>query len=89
MTNKQYVLKLSSQSQITLPSQLRRELRLKPGARVTIEVTGQNSLKITDRLPIEQYFGTLPNLWTDGQDAAEYTRKLRDSMQPKLSDNHD
>jgi|GEM_PF-4862715 glycogen debranching enzyme len=39
---------------------------------------------VSGKLPVGQNFGVLANTWTEnGQDAAEYTRKLRDEMQPK------
>ncbi len=85
MKNTSYTLKVSSQSQVTLPRGLREQLRLRPGSRVTITVTDDGNLQLSDKLPIEKHFGTLPNVWTkQGQDAADYTRTLRDSMQPKL-----
>jgi AbrB family looped-hinge helix DNA binding protein len=83
--NTSYTLKVSSQSQVTLPKGLREQLRLQPGSRITIRVADDGNLQLSDKLPIEKHFGSLPNAWTThGQDAAEYTRKLRDSMQPKL-----
>ncbi|HVA11514.1 MAG TPA: AbrB/MazE/SpoVT family DNA-binding domain-containing protein [Candidatus Dormibacteraeota bacterium] len=85
MKSTSYTLKVSSQSQVTLPRRLREQLRLQPGSRVNVIVADDGSLQISGKLPIEKYFGTLPGVWTKhGQDAAEYTRKLRDSMQPKL-----
>jgi AbrB family looped-hinge helix DNA binding protein len=79
-----YTLKVSSQSQVTLPRDLREQLQLKPGSRITVTVTDDGNLKISEKLPIEKHFGALPNLWTNrGQDAADYTRTLRDSMQPR------
>jgi hypothetical protein len=34
-------------------------------------------------LPVERHFGTMPGLWTrQGEDAADYGRQLRNSMQP-------
>ncbi len=85
MKNTSYTLKVSSQSQVTLPRNLREQLNLKPGSRITVTVTDDGDLKISEKLPIERRFGTLPGLWTNrGQDAAEYTRTLRDSMQPRL-----
>jgi AbrB family looped-hinge helix DNA binding protein len=84
MKNTSYTLKVSSQSQVTLPRDLREELQLRPGSRITVTVTDDGNLKISEKLPIEKHFGALPNLWTNrGQDAAEYTRTLRDSMQPR------
>ncbi len=79
------MLKVSSQSQVTLPRGLREQLRLRPGSRVTITVADDGNLQLSEKLPIEKHFGSLPNAWTKhGQDAADYTRTLRDSMQPKL-----
>ncbi len=80
-----YTLKVSSQSQVTLPKELRERLKLHPGSRLTVVVSKENELKLTGQLPIEKHFGSLSGLWTTrNQDAAEYTRKLRDSMQPEL-----
>ena len=85
MKNTSYTLKVSSQSQVTLPRGLREQLRLRPGSRVTVTVADNGTLQLSDKLPIEKHFGTLPNAWTEnGQDAAEYTRTLRNSMQPTL-----
>lgn len=85
MNNPTYTLKISPQGQLTLPRDLREQLRLQPGSRIVVVVTDEGSLKVSRKLPIEKYFGTLAGAWTDkGQDAAEYTRQLRDSMQPKL-----
>ncbi|MGH7195736.1 MAG: AbrB/MazE/SpoVT family DNA-binding domain-containing protein [Candidatus Saccharimonadales bacterium] len=81
--NTSYTLKLSGQSQLTLPKKLRDELHLVPGARITVIVTDDNNLRLSDKLPIDKHFGALPGAWTDHkQDAAEYSRSLRDSMQP-------
>jgi AbrB family looped-hinge helix DNA binding protein len=85
MKNASYTLKVSSQSQVTLPRGLREQLQLQPGSRVTVTLADNGSLQLTGKLPIEKHFGTMPNLWTiKNQDAAEYTRTLRNSMQPKL-----
>jgi AbrB family looped-hinge helix DNA binding protein len=84
MKNTSYTLKVSSQSQVTLPRDLREQLNLKPGSRITVTVTDDGGVKVSEKLPIERRFGSLPGLWTTrGQDAAEYTRTLRDSMQPR------
>lgn len=84
MKNTSYTLKVSSQSQVTLPRSLREQLQLQPGSRVTVTLIENGNLQLTGKLPIEKHFGTLPNLWTTkSQDAAEYTRTLRNSMQPK------
>lgn len=85
MYNTTYTLKLSPQSQLTLPKNLRQQLRLKPGSRVTVVVSNDGKLKLDGKLPIQEHFGTLANTWTaDDQDAAEYTRALRNSMQPDI-----
>ncbi|HVC36187.1 MAG TPA: AbrB/MazE/SpoVT family DNA-binding domain-containing protein [Candidatus Dormibacteraeota bacterium] len=86
MQNSSYTLKVSSQSQVTLPRDLRERLKLRPGSRITIMVTENGNLKLSDKLPIEKHFGTLSGTWTtQGQDVASYTRTLRNSMQPKLT----
>lgn len=80
-----YTLRLSPQGQLTLPRELRNQLHLKPGSRIAVVVADDGSLRISSKLPIEKHFGTMPNVWTaKGQDAAKYTRELRNSMQPKL-----
>jgi AbrB family looped-hinge helix DNA binding protein len=85
MKNSSYTLKVSPQSQVTLPKGLRERLHLKPGSRVVVTVVEGGNLRVSGKLPVEKYFGTLPQLWTsDGQDAADFTRELRNSMQPKL-----
>jgi hypothetical protein len=41
------------------------------------------SVRSAGELPIEKHFGTMPGLWTRrGEDAADYGRQLRNSMQP-------
>jgi AbrB family looped-hinge helix DNA binding protein len=86
MSETSYVLKLSSQSQVTLPRELRERLKLRPGSRLTVLVSDNNKLHISDMLPIKKHFGSLPGAWTNqSEDAAIYARNLRDSMQPKLN----
>jgi AbrB family looped-hinge helix DNA binding protein len=83
MSETTYILKLSSQSQVTLPRELRERLKIQPGSRLTVLVSEDNELRLSSKLPIKKHFGSLPGMWTGGdKDAAEYTRTLRDSMQP-------
>lgn len=85
MNSKSYTLKISSQSQITIPKNLREQLQLQPGSRIVLSVADSGELRISGKLPIEEHFGSLQNTWTaTGEDAAVYIRKLRDSMQPKV-----
>ncbi len=82
---KSYTAKISPQGQITLPVSLRKQLNLETSQYVMLYIDSENKIKVSGELPIEKHFGTLKNAWTKpGQDAAEYARKLRDSMQPKL-----
>jgi AbrB family looped-hinge helix DNA binding protein len=84
MNDALYTLKISSQGQLTLPRDLRERLHLQPGSRITVAVT-DGGLRISSKPPIAKHFGTMPGLWTaNGQDAADYTRDLRNAMQPKL-----
>jgi AbrB family looped-hinge helix DNA binding protein len=84
MNGQTYTLKISPQGQLTLPRSLREQLRVHPGSRIAVAVTNNGNMKVSGKSPIEKHFGTMPNLWTTrGQDAAEYTRKIRNSMQPK------
>jgi AbrB family looped-hinge helix DNA binding protein len=84
MNNTSYTLKISPQGQLTLPRSLRERLRVQPGSRISVIVTDEGSLQISSKSPVEKHFGTMPDAWTaKGQDAAKYTRELRDSMQPK------
>lgn len=83
MDNVSYSLKVSSQGQLTLPRSLREKLRVRPGSRIAVVVSDDGSLRVSSKSPVEKHFGTVPGLWTEkGQDAAEYTRGLRNSMQP-------
>jgi bifunctional DNA-binding transcriptional regulator/antitoxin component of YhaV-PrlF toxin-antitoxin module len=79
-----YTLKISPQGQLTLPRDLRERLHVQPDSPITVAVTDDGSLQIASKPPITKHFGTLAGLWTaKQQDAAEYTRELRNSMQPK------
>jgi bifunctional DNA-binding transcriptional regulator/antitoxin component of YhaV-PrlF toxin-antitoxin module len=79
-----YSLKISQQGQITLPQKLRNLLGVTQGSRIAAIVTDDNVLKLSNKTLIEKHFGTMPSLWTKkGQDAADYTRNLRNAMQPK------
>lgn len=79
-----YMLKISPQGQVTLPKDLRDQLRLQPGSRVTVTVQN-GKMHISNEPPIRKHFGAMPHLWTGkDQDAAGYTRELRDGMQPKV-----
>ena len=80
--NNTYTLKISPQSQLTLPKKMREQLNIGPGSRVNVSVTNDGQINISSKLPIESRFGSLPNTWTkENQDAADYSRDLRDSMQ--------
>lgn len=85
MSNATYTLKISSQGQLTLPRDLRERLHVHPGSRIAVTVTDNGGLHISSKLPITRHFGTLRGVWTaEGQDAAQYARELRNTMQPKL-----
>ncbi len=84
MNNSTYTLKISPQGQLTLPRDLRERLHVQTGSRIAVVVTDDGSLHISSDLPIAKHFGTMAGAWTaPEQDAAEYTRELRNSMQPK------
>jgi AbrB family looped-hinge helix DNA binding protein len=84
MNNSTYTLKISPQGQLTLPRDLRERLRVHPGSRIAVIVTDDGTLQISSDLPIAKHFGTMAGAWTTtGQDAADYTRELRNGMQPK------
>lgn len=79
-----YTLKISPQGQLTLPRSLREQLHVLPGSRITVKVTDSKTVQISGKPPITKYFGQLAGAWTaDGEDAAEYTRQMRNEMQPK------
>jgi AbrB family looped-hinge helix DNA binding protein len=85
MNKSTYTLKISPQGQVTLPRELRERLHVDPGSRIAITVSDSGALEISSTLPVAKHFGTLPGVWTtEGQDAAAYTRKLRNAMQPKV-----
>jgi AbrB family looped-hinge helix DNA binding protein len=84
MSGATYTLKISPQGQLTLPRDLRERLHVQPGSRVTVTVEESGNLRASNRLPITKRFGTLTGVWTkERQDTAEYTRELRNAMQPK------
>lgn len=83
--SKAYILKISPQGQLTLPRDLRERLGVRPGSRIAVTAANDGSLRVSAKAPVTKHFGTMPNLWTrPGQDAAEYSRGLRNAMQPKL-----
>lgn len=80
-----YTLKVSPQGQLTLPRDVRERLHVRPGARLTVTVVDSGTLQVSSEPPIAQYFGKLAGAWTsDGEDAADYARRLRRDMQPPL-----
>jgi AbrB family looped-hinge helix DNA binding protein len=84
MNNLSYTLKISSQGQLTLPRRLRDQLHVQAGSRITVVASDDGNLKLSSSLPVEKHFGTIHGLWTKKeQDAADYARDLRNSMQPK------
>lgn len=84
MSTMSYTLKISPQGQLTLPRGLRERLQVQPGSHITVAVIDGGTLQISNEPPIAKYFGTLAGAWTaDGEDAAEYARKLRNDMQPR------
>jgi bifunctional DNA-binding transcriptional regulator/antitoxin component of YhaV-PrlF toxin-antitoxin module len=86
MNKTTYTLKISRQGQLTLPRTLQEQLRVQPGSRIAVTITNAGKLQISSALPIEKHFGTLSGVWTaKGQDASEYTRNLRNTMQPKMN----
>jgi bifunctional DNA-binding transcriptional regulator/antitoxin component of YhaV-PrlF toxin-antitoxin module len=87
MSNTTYTLKISPQGQVTLPKALREFFKVRPGigSRLTAVTTEDGEVTVSAKYPIEKHFGKYDRLWTqDGEDAAEYIRKLRNAMQPKL-----
>lgn len=84
MNNSTYTLKISPQGQLTLPRDLRDQLHVQPGSRIAVTVSSGGTLQISSELPIAKHFGSMAGAWTaKGQDAADYTRELRNGMQPK------
>lgn len=84
MSNPSYTLKISPQGQLTLPRGLRERLHLLPGSRINVYVVEGGTLRISNEPPIAKHFGKLAGAWTsNGEDAADYSRKLRNQMQPR------
>lgn len=84
MSATSYTLKISPQGQLTLPRGLREQLHVQTGSRITVNLIDGGTLQISGEPPITKYFGQLAGVWTSNdEDAAEYTRKLRNEMQPK------
>jgi AbrB family looped-hinge helix DNA binding protein len=85
MSDTSYILKISPQGQLTLPRGLRERLHVRSGSRITVDVIDDGTLQISTEPPIAHYFGKLAGAWTSpDEDAAEYARRLRNEMQPKL-----
>lgn len=86
MNGTTYTLKISPQGQLTLPRKLQAKLQVQAGSRIAVTVTEGGELQLSRVLPIEKHFGMLSGTWTTkGQDAADYTRSLRNSMQSKVN----
>ena len=85
MSATHYTLKVSPQGQLTLPRGLREQLQVQPGSRITVKVVQGGILQVSSEPPIAQYFGKQAGAWTaNGEDAADYARRLRNDMQPRL-----
>jgi AbrB family looped-hinge helix DNA binding protein len=74
-----YSVKISEQGQITLPKSLRQQLNTGAGARVVLVVDDNtpNNIKVTNEYPIKAYFGTMGNSITNGTDATEFIKNMR------------
>ena len=62
--NKPYLMRLSSQSQITIPKALRAELGLRPGDEVIVNKDKEGGFQITGRrlMTVDEMIGSLPPL---------------------------
>jgi AbrB family looped-hinge helix DNA binding protein len=79
MKTDQYILKVSSQGQLTLPRALRERLRLRQGSKVVVRVNSDGEAVVTSSMPIVEYFGRYPGIASGGCDAAEVVREMRDA----------
>ncbi len=78
MLNDQGQTTLSSSYQTAVPSNVRKKLKLKPGAKMTWYVENdQIRIKISPDDFIKKYYGIGKELY-DGTDAQEYVNQLRE-----------
>ncbi len=70
--------KISSQGQITLPAKFLKEIGAQKGQRITLRSAGKNLVELDSELPFMKYAGMAKGQITNGMDAAEYIRKMRD-----------
>ncbi len=70
--NTTFPVKVSSQGQITLPSQLRKQLDVQKGSTRLYISLYKNTLSVTNQPPINQYYGVLK----PGADQPSVTERL-------------
>jgi len=71
-------VKVSRKNQIAVPAAVRRQLGIRPGDRLTVEVEGAKViLRPEPQSHLDRLINLAPEIW-EGVDAAEYIRELRD-----------
>ena len=68
--------KISSKYQIVIPKELRRQLDIKPGQRVSMSLDKNRNIMISSRDPIKELQGKYAGKW--GDDPVAFIRKQRD-----------
>lgn len=75
-------VKVSSKHQIIVPAQVRRELGIKAGDRLSVEVRGQELVMRQDGSAVDRLYGAGKGMY--GPDPVAYVRALRDEWEERL-----
>ncbi|MBL7156147.1 MAG: AbrB/MazE/SpoVT family DNA-binding domain-containing protein [Candidatus Pacebacteria bacterium] len=75
------ISKLSQKYQITVPSIIRKELGLRKGSRISIQMKGKKEavIKVTEVSLVKKYKGIGKNIWEKLGGAESYLNKERNS----------
>ncbi len=69
------IITISSKYQIVIPKELRRELKLKPGQKLSMHKNSAGGLTVEPNSVVDQYYGSMKGAW--GEDSDTYLRELR------------
>lgn len=69
--------KLSSNYQIVVPKEVRKQLGLIKGQSLYVKSVGKNSVSFTTESPVDALYGAFPDL-LGGEDPVAYQRRIRE-----------
>jgi AbrB family looped-hinge helix DNA binding protein len=75
-------VKVSSKHQIVVPGRVRRELGIKAGDRLSVEVRGREIVMRQDGSAVDRLYGSGEGMY--GSDPVAYVRALRDEWEERL-----